>query len=63
MVPKNHFEEIWNAAPEGKRAAFLTPYRHSANITNRKVYRLICEKFIQSNSIDSFIDKLERYLE
>lgn len=58
FVPPKHFEKIWNATNKENRAAFLTPYRHSDNLGNKKLYRYIAEQFVASQSMQDFEEKI-----
>ena len=60
FVPQDHFNRIWEATPQGLRAALFTPYSHSGNLRreSEELYRQVCERFIASSSVAEF---LERY--
>lgn len=57
FVPLNHFDEIWNATNKKNRAVFFTPYRHSDNLGNKKLYKYIVEQFVDSQSMHEFEKK------
>ena len=62
FVPKAQFESIWQSANKGKRAALLTPYRHSDNLHNKPVYRYVCEEFVNAKSISTFQENCKEIL-
>jgi len=57
FVPPKHFDKIWKAANEENRAVLLTPYRHSDNLKNKKVYRYAIEQFMANQTLQDFEKK------
>jgi len=58
MVPyKSTFQKIWKATSSSKKAAFVTPFRHSTNTENPEIYKLICDQFIK-NDFDQFVQQV-----
>lgn len=51
FVPFDHFTKIFNAANSNKRAVLFTPYQHSNNIGNKKVYQTVVHHFLQQQSM------------
>jgi len=58
FVPNNHFNKIWNASDNQNRAVLSTPYKHSDNLGNKKIYRYIAETFIASDKMQDFAKKV-----
>jgi len=57
FVPKEHFDEIWNATNLSARSVFFTPYRHSDNLHNKMLYSYLSRQFVNSCSTKEFEDK------
>lgn len=59
MVYRNEFEELWNALPTSYKVAVITSNPHVMNQYKQKeLYKLMCETFFTSSSLDDFKKQL-----
>ncbi|HBS48083.1 MAG: hypothetical protein UR14_C0008G0056 [candidate division TM6 bacterium GW2011_GWE2_31_21] len=60
MVPRKHFDKIWEDTATHQKAAFITPHAHSDNFKkeSRHLYKYLVKTFAYSN-FDEFYQNVE----